>query len=88
MFVPCTYRYKLNAIKFTQVVYLGPSILSSGGGVDSDIDKEIRHDMILCMSRDDMIREMRKSGATYSAIAKVFKITRQRAHQICRGVEH
>lgn len=56
--------------------------------MDSDIDKEIRHDMILCMSRDDMIREMRKSGATYSAIAKVFKITRQRAHQICRGVEH
>jgi len=34
-------------------------------------------------SRDEEIYQMRKSGITYSGIAKAFDITRERVRQIC-----
>ena len=34
-------------------------------------------------SRDNEIYQMRKSGISYSGIAKVFNITRERVRQIC-----
>jgi len=34
-------------------------------------------------SRDNKIYQMRKSGISYSGIAKVFDITRERVRQIC-----
>lgn len=38
--------------------------------------------------RDEGIKNMRQEGATYAQIAKSYGITRQRAHQICSGVEY
>ena len=38
-------------------------------------------------SRDNEIYQMRKSGTSYSGIAKVFNITRERVRQICIRVD-